>query len=124
MLDILKKIRYNIKTIICIAVLFVIVMSGLYECPVYGIIGIPCPACGITRAYKLFLTGHIKDAFLMHPLFLLPAFFIFKPLRKKKFFIASALIFIAVYILRFRMLFPTAEPFNYNYNSMIGEFLK
>lgn len=126
MIDILKKIRYNldIKAIICFAALGLILLMNKFECPVYGIIGIPCPACGITRAYRLFFFGNIKEAFLMHPLFLLPAVFIFKPFQKKHFFAAVIVIFIVVYILRFRVLFPATEPFNYNYNSLIGEFLK
>ena len=117
---------YNVhmKKYLIMIICGLILLAGIFKCPVYETIGIPCPTCGITRAYKLFLTGHIKDAFMMHPLFLLPAVFLFRPFRSKRILAGVIIVFIAVYIIRFRQLFPAAEPFNFNYNSTLGEFLK
>lgn len=126
MLDIFKKILYNIniKTVIILCLCAVFPLSGIFSCPVYEIIGIPCPACGITRAYRLFFSGHIREAFFMHPLFLLPIVFLFPKFRNKKTVIIVIAVFILVYILRFRILFPSIEPFEFNRDSAFGLFLK
>jgi hypothetical protein len=39
--------------------------------------GIPCPACGSTRATVYLLHGNVKDAFLLNPLALITNTFIF-----------------------------------------------
>ena len=47
---------------------------GLYThrplalCPLKGFTGIPCPACGTTRAVHAALTGHLADAWALNPL--------------------------------------------------------
>ena len=42
-------------------------------CPIRTVTGIPCPACGTTRAWWLALHGDLKQALFYHPLFwLLP----------------------------------------------------
>ncbi len=93
-------------------------------CPIYNILGIPCPGCGGTRAYLYFFTGHFKEAFLMHPLFLLPLIFLYPKFRKnRKVILAVATTFIIVYIIRFIFLFPDTPPFNFNKNSLIGDLL-
>ncbi len=38
-------------------------------CPIRKITGIPCPACGTTRALLAFVYGDIRAAFAYHPLF-------------------------------------------------------
>lgn len=37
-------------------------------CPLVLLTGIPCPACGLSRAGGLLLTLHWKQAFYMHPM--------------------------------------------------------
>lgn len=57
------------------AVRFVMTVAGigLYTaaagCPVKTLTGIPCPACGMTRAWLHVLMGDIPGAFAYHPLF-------------------------------------------------------
>ncbi len=102
--------RYIMIIIICAAAILLISVP----CPFYGIFGIPCLTCGITRAYKLFLSGHIRDAFLMHPLFLLPPLLLIPVHRKKQVIIGMLVLFICVYAVRFYMLFPSTPPFKYN----------
>jgi hypothetical protein len=42
------------------------------------VLGIPCPGCGITRAFGLALHGHLAEAFAFHPLWpLILAYFVF-----------------------------------------------
>ncbi|MBO4374780.1 MAG: DUF2752 domain-containing protein [Lachnospiraceae bacterium] len=63
----------------------------LYRCPLESILGIPCPLCGISRAFKALLSGDIRASFYYHPLwplillsiilYLLYAFQIIRPGR-------------------------------------------
>ncbi len=39
-------------------------------CPWYQIFGIPCPCCGVTRAWIAFFKGEFSEAFSSHPLFM------------------------------------------------------
>ncbi|MDR1953219.1 MAG: DUF2752 domain-containing protein [Clostridiales Family XIII bacterium] len=41
----------------------------LYKCPIYYFFHVPCPGCGITRAYLSIASLDIKAAFNHHPLF-------------------------------------------------------
>jgi len=45
-------------------------------CPLPLTLGIPCPGCGITRAFSLATHGHFAEAYAFHPLWpLLLAYF-------------------------------------------------
>ena len=112
------------KKYIIFLILAVLILFGAYQCPLYSFWGIPCPACGMTRAYKLFFSGNFAEAFFMHPLFWMPPFFLFKPFQKKPLLIGAVTILILVYILRLVLFFPHTPPMNYNYNSILGEFFK
>ena len=39
-----------------------------YQCPSLFLLGIPCPFCGMTRAFLCVLHGDILKAFYYHPL--------------------------------------------------------
>ena len=41
-------------------------------CLIRGLIGTPCPSCGITRAIIAVLNGNFIGAFKLHPLFWMP----------------------------------------------------
>jgi len=112
------------KKYIIIIFFVILLFFGGYACPIYNTAGIPCPGCGMTRAYKLFLTGHLSDAFRMHPLFWLPPIFFIKHFRKKGYVVLAGVLFIPVYIIRMATMFPDTPPFNYNYNSILGVLLK
>ena len=45
-------------------------------CPVYRIWGIPCPGCGLTRAWMAFLEGRWGEALQRHGLFLVAPGFV------------------------------------------------
>lgn len=46
-----------------------------FGCPFYNLIHIPCPCCGVTRAWLAFFSGNMSDAFRYHALFpFLPVF--------------------------------------------------
>lgn len=94
------------------------------------ITGLPCPGCGLTRAFISLYKGSIKDAFMFHPLwFLIPAIagvIIFKDFlylarkayNSKIFWCSALLIFMVCYSIRMIILFPYLEPMTYNKNSL------
>ena len=52
--------------------------SGPVICPLPLTLGIPCPGCGITRAFGLATHGHFGEAYAFHPLWpLVLAYFVF-----------------------------------------------
>ena len=96
--------------------------------------GIPCPACGITRASKLMITGHFLESVQMHPLLILVIFgFILYPIIKKqlnnycffiKFYVIICLIiFIVYYIYRLKVYFPNKEPMLYQPDNIITNYI-
>lgn len=40
-------------------------------CPIRRFFGVPCPSCGISRAYTLLFQGDLRAAFYYFPLFLI-----------------------------------------------------
>lgn len=97
---------------ICIAYIFLIDALNI-GCPFRWVTGIPCPACGITRAYVSFFSLDFKGAFLHHPLFWLLPILVFIGVHKDtdmlKFsnkkvehiiIILGAIFFIVVYFIR------------------------
>ena len=73
-------------------------------CAFRNITKIPCPGCGLTRAYLSLLKGDIKQAFIYHPLFWIIPFIlviIFGKFKyKNKILISIIILFIIVYIYR------------------------
>lgn len=59
----------QIKKTIFYVVLFAACTYIFYNCPLYFMFGIPCPGCGMTRAFISLLKFDISQAFYYHPLF-------------------------------------------------------
>lgn len=62
--------------IIIITLLIILLLSyfGLFKCPLEFFLGIPCPTCGMTRAFHYLLVLDFNKAFYYHalwPLFLI-----------------------------------------------------
>lgn len=51
---------------------FIVVFSGVYQCPIKWLTGISCLGCGMSRAYIELVKGNVSLAFTYHPLFLIP----------------------------------------------------
>jgi len=97
--------------------------------PTMIIFGIPCPACGMTRAGFLFLSGNFAESFRMHPLFI-PTIIFLASLVLFKFFwkdkikyiqslsILLLLCFLALYVYRMVVLFPDYQPMVVNNESI------
>ena len=45
-----------------------ILLAQLPFCPMAGVLGIPCPGCGLTRATLALMHGDVRGALRLHPL--------------------------------------------------------
>ena len=61
-----RKVGLTLKTILLLAGLLLLLIFG---CPIYQLWNVPCPCCGVTRAWIAFLQGNIASAFQYHMLF-------------------------------------------------------
>ena len=57
-------------------VVIILIISGNYFCPFYTIVHIPCPGCGMTRAYLSLIKFDVKSAVQYNCLFPIPAFWV------------------------------------------------
>ena len=63
----------------CVACFFALGLCALavtFGCPSLRVLGLPCPGCGVTRAWLAFLGGDFRTALMYNPLFL-PLTFLF-----------------------------------------------
>ena len=99
-------------------------ISGRSICIFYNITGVPCPGCGMTRAFVHLFQGHIAEAFRYHPLFPFVIFipFIFKSKKSLYPYLALALVLV-VWIIRLKLMFPSVEPMTYMEDNFIS-FIK
>jgi len=51
-----------------IAAVTALLFTGIPICPMAGVLGVPCPGCGLTRATLSLLRGDVRGAFHLHPL--------------------------------------------------------
>ena len=100
----MKKRLWRIDKLVSIGI-FIVIVAVLYAfktpCIVASIIGTPCPACGMTRAWISVLKFDLASAFRYHSLFwtvpLIFAFFWFDGAIFKKAWVNIAImVFIAV----------------------------
>lgn len=95
----------------------IVVCYLLVGCPFRYIAGIPCPGCGMTRAWICLSRGDIDGAFFFHPLWSFPLFFaaIYIWLRPKDRRLYDILVkvmlglFVCVYIVRLAAHSPVVE---------------
>ncbi len=109
----MSKFKPIIKRLVflgCIAVILIL----FYKCPIKIIFGIPCPGCGITRAFLSLIRFDFKKAFEYHPLFPVVfielMYFVFRDFIPQKYkinekfentiFSITAVLMIAVWIYR------------------------
>ena len=111
----------SVRKLVCIHIIIfavalaytaLMLFSGI-GCPIRYASGVPCPLCGISRAYISFLLLRVGDAFGFHPLFWLLPFSLFATFHRDApfmrrvprkatdiFVIASAVVFAAVWAIR------------------------
>lgn len=124
----MKKYRNLLGLIIIFGVyfLFVELVHLPTRCFIKNITGLPCPGCGLTRAYEALFHGHLASAFFYHPLFwFVPIIFgllvlnLWKKnerLRKisNSIYVTFLVVLVIVYIVRMIQYFPHSQPMNYN----------
>ena len=105
-----------------------------YICPSMIFVGLPCPACGLTRAGLLFFSFNFSESFEMHPLFVPVLVFlvwliickIYWPNRLWLILTPAILLFfcfIAVYIYRMALIFPNYPPLMINRDSILHNII-
>ena len=105
-----------------------------YISPTMILFGVPCPACGMTRAGFLFLSGNFTESFRMHPLFMptmvfLMGFILFKFFWTDKIkymrnlSIALIICFLVLYAFRMVFMFPNHPPMLVNYDSIFHNLI-
>ena len=105
--------------------------AGISPCIIYHVIGLPCPACGLTRAFISLVRLEFGQAFIWHPFFFVVPFVPLLALEhmpkgrsispKLRNAIAFAVLglFIVLWIVRMLLLFPHTPPMDYNNNSLL-----
>lgn len=120
------KELFIIVGILGIAVIFYYLLDR--RCLFKAVLGIPCPGCGMTRAWVAFLKMDFQRAFKWHPLFwIVPVIVLIPIVRKEAYFdtwIKGVMILlvglvIGVYIIRMINLFPDQPPMDYNREALI-----
>ena len=104
-------------------------LFGISPCIIYHVAGIPCPACGLTRAFISLARLDFGQAFAYPPLFLaviLLPFLAFERISPKwRNILSFSLlgVFIVVWIVRMVLLFPDTPPMTFNENSLLSRWL-
>lgn len=121
-------------TILCMTGFFIFGNDEL--CVQKRIFGVPCPGCGMTRAFLAFFRGDMQAAFFFHPLFwLVPFIFIvvimqkritiFKSKNGEQFFwLGCTILFVGTYVLRMIYLFPHTVPMDFSPNAFLPSLLR
>lgn len=114
-------------------VLFIIFFFYIFDifCLFRAVTGVPCPSCGMTRAWFAAAQLDFQSAFQYHPLFLLaPVLLLFltdvihwKPKTRTIVLSCLALLFFAVYIVRMMLLFPHTPPMTPQENALLPRLL-
>ncbi len=76
--------KNNFQTSAVLIVSFAVVFLGYYTCPIRYLFGIPCPGCGMTRAYLSLLKLDFAKAFEYQSLFPIPILAVIYFLFRKK----------------------------------------
>ena len=116
---------------VAFSAVFAFVLLSDTVCIFRGYLGIPCPGCGMTRAWLAVFDGDIPRAFFFHPLFwLVPLATFVWILRNKNTFcqklLQSRLVFsltvgavLLVYLARMVLYFPHEVPMDYNHGAIL-----
>jgi hypothetical protein len=104
------------------------------SCPIFLVIGLPCPGCGMSRALRSLLTLQFAQAFHLNPLsFVIAAFAIYclfyRYVKSKAIpaflplFIALFVLLVLFYLVRMYLYFPERIPYVYHYGNPLEHFI-
>ncbi|MCL2415752.1 MAG: DUF2752 domain-containing protein [Defluviitaleaceae bacterium] len=102
--------------------LVVSLLTNFSICIFYRTTGVPCPSCGMTRAFRELFIADIAGAFWYHPLFFLVPLLPLLIWEKTPKFLSSVLlgVFLVVWVVRLVLFFPHTYPMTFNPNSLFG----
>ena len=66
-----QKLRNVIIATVVLITVAALLLLDIYKCPLDYIVGLPCPMCGMTRAFLAALSGDFAGAFYYHPLWII-----------------------------------------------------
>ena len=128
------RVSVTVAFVLCFYVLLSFFTKSL--CLSRSLFGLPCPGCGLTRAWISAFSLRWSDAFLYHPLFFLVPIliaiylserFYFKQVSIKSikyFYLSLLFLFLAVYVMRMFLLFPHSAPMQINFNSFLMRIIQ
>lgn len=125
-----KDLKSNFIAVFVILMYIIATNLFIHDSCIFKIVfGIPCPGCGMTRAFKFLLQGDINNAFLMHPLFALviifiPLFVWFRYVKRNDkiingYLFVFGILCLILYIFRMIKYFPNTPPMDVRGNSII-----
>jgi len=121
------------------AYMFIMHLLTGTSCVLRSSVGLPCPGCGMTRAYASLLSLDIRGAFFWHPMFwaipVLFAAWLYQkyiktkyPGRRVKFYepliLTVGVSVMLVFIIRAVLLFPHTEPLTLNPNAVMPRIFR
>lgn len=116
--------------LILVGVIAALAALGLLPCGIKLLFGIPCPTCGITRAYFSLARGDLQSTFGYHPLFwLLPlclilCVFIKNTNARRAILIVCCAAYFIVYIIRMIIYFPATPPMDFSHDAVIIQIIE
>lgn len=124
--------HYWLAILLLTATLFILNLLTGSGCLSVILLGIPCPACGLSRAVGLLFAGKFTESFQMHPLLIFViAGAILYPLLKyttkryKLFLYIYVIItittFMCFYFYRMLHFYPEVEPMVYNKDNLLAK---
>jgi hypothetical protein len=121
-----------IKVLLCV-IPFLMLDGNL--CLFKRVLGLPCPGCGLTRAYLSLLRFDLGNAFFYHPLFIIPLGIgliillrhrpVFKTLYHNNYIWGLiGILFFSVWIVRMFLLFPETPPLDYDSRALLPTLIR
>lgn len=99
-------------------------------------LGLPCPGCGLTRSLTLLLQGDFSGSFTMNPmlvpliagvlLFFYERYFAANGIKYyfKAYMVICVGVFVGVYLVRMRLLFPYRDPMVYEPDNAVMNLMR
>lgn len=102
-------------------------VSQRSPCVIYRTVGIPCPSCGMTRAFSALFAGEFQQAFQHQPLFwVVPLLPLLPPILQRwakrweqQIYWGLALLLVIVWVVRMVLFFPHTPPMVINSEALI-----
>lgn len=117
------KLAYWLGLFACIAALSFLSNHYFHRsiCLFQNIWGLPCPSCGMTRAYLSLFRGEMALAFHYHALFALVPLLLYGLIYSKRVFYGTVFIFFLYWLYRMYVFFPNMEPMIFEQKALLPQ---